>query len=319
MFYSKLETYQKQVVKLLDNSFKRNRLVHTYLFHGERGTYKLEAAMYLASLILCETHNACGKCEACQSIINKTNPNVFIISPDNDTIKKEQILALEREFSLTSTSPRIFIIEDIEKATPASANSLLKFLEEANKNCYGVLLTENLHLVLPTIKSRCQIVNFLPINKELIYQELREHNVSEETALVVSNLTTNFDEALNLAQGEVIQDIIAYAKEMSLSFESNHLDSIILLNAKGKMLYQEGSKEYHNLFVDILIMLQNDKIMFLLNQNITFKEFLMDSPPLRSLEEELKILEIIMALKTNMKYNINMDLAYMQMLIKIKR
>ena len=320
MNFDNLKIYQKQVIKLLDNSFKKNRLVHTYLFHGGRGTYKKEAAIYLACLILCEKKTACLECVECQKIITNNNPHVFVVTPDGDSIKKEQILALEREFSLTSSSSRVFIIEDIDKATQASANSLLKFFEEVNENCYGILLTENINLVLPTIKSRSLMVNFLPINKDIIYQQLVSNNINDEISRVVSNFTTNYDEAYALANDEVLLKIITFTKELSLSFENNNLDSIILLNEKGKVIKQEN-KTYHNYFIDLLITIQNDKIKFLLNKddNLTFNQFLKDYPPYLSLEEEIKILEIVMALKEKMKYNINMDLAYMQMLIEVKR
>ena len=69
---------------------------------------------------------------------------------------------LEKEFTLSNIEEgtRVFIINDIDKATAAAANSLLKFLEEMNDGCYGILLTENLSNVLNTIKSRSQIVSF---------------------------------------------------------------------------------------------------------------------------------------------------------------
>jgi DNA polymerase-3 subunit delta' len=320
MSYENLKKYQEQVVKLLTTSFNKKRLVHTYLFTGERGTYKKDAALYFASLLLCEKQNACGECEPCKAILNNTNPNVFVISPENDTIKKDQILALEREFSLSSNSPRVFIIEDIEKATQASANSLLKFLEEANENCYGILLTENINLVLPTIKSRSQIVNFLPLNRKLIYEELLQKQVEDELASVLSTFTTNLDEAFNLSQDEVILKIIKLAKSISQSWENEKTDNIILWNTEGKFM-QELSKTYHHYFLDILITLQNDKIKYLLEKDdhMAFKRYLQENPPLLALEDEIKILEIVMALKAKIKYNINMDLAYMQMLINIKR
>lgn len=320
MNYDNLIKYQKQVVSLLNNSFHKKRLVHTYLFVGERGTYKKDAALYLASLLLCEKHNACLECDQCKQILSNTNPNVFVVSPDKDVLRKEQILALEREFSLSSNSPRVFIIEEIDKATQASSNSLLKFLEEANENCYGVLLTENINLVLPTIKSRSQIINFLPINRNIIFEELLQNNIDEETSGIISTITTNFDEALNLAKDDNMIKIIDLAKKISVGFEKENVDNIIVMNESGKFL-QESNKTYHNYFVDVLITLQNDKIKYLLNKydQLVAKHFLNDNPPILSMDEEIKILEIVMELKTKIKYNINMDLAYMQMLVEIKR
>ena len=47
-----------------------------------------------------------------------------------------------------SEDARIFIIEDIEKATLTAANSLLKFTEELDGDKFGIMLTENVNQVL---------------------------------------------------------------------------------------------------------------------------------------------------------------------------
>ena len=51
MDFSNLFTTQPQVVKLINNSFQSNHLVNTYLFYGEKGTLKMDAALYFASLV----------------------------------------------------------------------------------------------------------------------------------------------------------------------------------------------------------------------------------------------------------------------------
>ena len=54
MDFSNLFNNQKAVVRLIKNSFDHNRLFHTYLFTGPRGSLKMDGAIYLASLVLCE-------------------------------------------------------------------------------------------------------------------------------------------------------------------------------------------------------------------------------------------------------------------------
>ena len=166
MDFTNLFTNQPNVVKVINKSFNNDRLSQVYLFHGQKGTLKMDAALYLASMILCEAGGNCGMCDQCKRIERLTNPNIFIISPDGETIKKEQVEALEHEFSLASDNKRIFIIRDIDKATLAASNSLLKFLESLNDNNYGILLTENINLVIPTIKSRAISLHFSPKTKK---------------------------------------------------------------------------------------------------------------------------------------------------------
>ena len=174
MNFDNLKKNQKYVVQLLENSFKEKRLVHLYLFSGVKEALKLDAAFYLASLILCENGGACGKCDECKKIMQFSNPNLYLVSPSGDTIKKEQIEALEHEFGFAIDKPHVFIIQNIEKATPTAANTLLKFLEELHQDCYGILLTDNLSAVIPTIVSRSQVVRFLPVQAASIRDELEK-------------------------------------------------------------------------------------------------------------------------------------------------
>lgn len=321
MGFTNLKLYQKEVVKLLDNSFKKDRLVHTYIFAGPRGTFKKEAARYFASLVLCEVDGACGQCKECQKIASGKNPHLFYLNPDGEYIKKEQISSLEHEFSLTSKEKRVFIIDGIDKATSSSANTLLKFLEEMNDTCYGILITENINKVLPTIISRSQIINFKPINKRIIYADLIEDGLDEEEASIISTLTTNIDEAKNLANDKNLLKVIDLVRKIGFALETKDVDPILVLTEEGKLLFNESSKLYHNYFLDILITLQNDKIKHLINENkyLVFTQTINQMNITVCLDKQIKILEKIMEKKTRAVYNVNMDLLYLEMLIEIMR
>jgi len=316
--FQNLKNLQPEVYKLIFNSYQKNRLVHTYLFVGEQGTLKEEASKFFASLLLCENEGACGKCEQCQSIMEDNNPNLFYIYPDGQTIKKNQIVDLEHEFSLKSNQTRIFIIKDIDKATLSSANSLLKFIEEVNENCYGILITENIDNVLPTIKSRCQVIHFKPFKREIVYENLVANKINKDLASAISLITTNLDEATKLTNDEVMINMVGLAKKMMMNLENNNL-ALSIMSSEGKLLFRE-SKEYHEYFFDILIAMQNDKIKTLVNDNnLVFKSFIKQIPIHYDINIEIKILEIMMELKKKIRYNLNMELAYLQMLIEIGR
>jgi len=170
MNFDDLKNNQKEVLRLLENTFLKNRLVHTYLFEGVKGTPKIEAAYYLAMLILCEgktDKKPCLECRQCLNTMAFNNINVYLVKPEKESIKKEQIKELEHEFahSALEGGKRVFIIEDIDKATSEAANSLLKFLEESNDNNYGILITDNIQKVLLTIKSRSQVISFREVPK----------------------------------------------------------------------------------------------------------------------------------------------------------
>ena len=99
MAFDKIKEAQPKVVKLLENSIKMNRLSHAYLFEGEAGTKKFETAIYFAQLLLCKNEEKpCGICSNCKRIKNMIHPNVYIVEPDNNIIRKKQIVELQNEF-----------------------------------------------------------------------------------------------------------------------------------------------------------------------------------------------------------------------------
>lgn len=317
MDFSNLFTTQPQVVKLINNSFTNNHLVNTYLFYGEKGTLKMDAALYFASLVLCEAGGACGVCEQCKRIEQLTNPNIFIISPEQETIKKEQIDSLEHEFALSSDYKRIFIIKDIDKATLSASNSLLKFLESLNEGDYGILLSENINLVLPTIKSRSVLVHFLPKAKQLISKELINRGVIEDNSRAIATITNNSSEAMNMAKDKMFNQIVNLVKKIGVDIEDESKDITLELVTEGNFLKQL-EKKYHIYFLDLLINIQSDKVKKqLCMDNLVFSDTLEFCQLTLSRKQEVKILEIILNYKEKMKYNINVDLMYTSMLIEI--
>ncbi|MFA5543755.1 MAG: hypothetical protein WDA47_08255 [Bacilli bacterium] len=321
MIYENLRKFHSSVIKLLDNSFKKNRLVHTYLFNGDRGTFKLDAAKYLSSLILCETNNVCGKCDQCLKIESMTNNNVFLVKAESSTIKKEQILDLEKEFSLTSENKRVFIIDGIEKATTSGANTLLKFLEEANENTYGILLTDNVSLVLPTIVSRSQVVNFAPINRNIMLIELIDNNISQELSAAISSIASSLDEAFNLSKDEKFHEIFKLAKKISESIIVDEYDPVLDYSIDIKFLNGADINLYHNYLIDLLILLENDKLHFKTKNydGVMFSDFVSLFDNDIDIQKQFNIIQIFMELKEELKYNINVVTAMLAALIKVKR
>ncbi len=323
MDFSRFKKTQKHVVQLLENSYKKNRLVHGYLFEGAKGTLKLEAAYYLASLLMCTGDNKpCGECLECQRIKKGIHPRIFYIEPIQDTIRKEQIDDLEREFSRKSLEEgvRVFIIKDIEKATLSASNSLLKFLEEMGDDNYGILLTEALPNVLSTIKSRMQIISFSKVDRQEIIDEYINKGIDKEIARVLSRITNDPNEGLQMINDGKILDIIDLVKKCSESIVLKKR-TFLTFYEESKFLFENNDKKYHQLFIDILILITNDRLYKILGQDeeITFKETIEKYPLEDDYQKVFKQLEKMIEAKGRLKYNINLDLMYMQMFVEIMR
>ena len=330
MDYTVLFKTQPKFVKLINNSVKKNRLSQVYLLSGDKGTPKMQGAMYLANMILCEKNEACGKCEACIKIENKTHEGLFIIDAlksdstiASSTIKKEQIEDLMHEFSLSSSKTRVFIINNIEKATIASSNALLKFLEEMHEDTYGILVTDNLDATLSTIKSRSQIISFEKISKNDLLTYYQSKSIDSEMAKVLATLTNDVNEGIELYNDELVQSIITLVKKVNTAL-INKEHPILLMNDEGKFLLNVTDKKYHQMFIDLLITITNDRLYYLLGKHDemvflkTFEE--LDELGIDihniSYKETFKQIEVMLEYKERVNYNLNLELMYMDLFIR---
>ena len=254
--------YQNDVVKVLENSLKNNRLSHAYIFEGEKGSGLKEVAIHLAKMLLCyDDYKACGVCENCIRVDNGTHTNVIIIEPIQNTIRKDQINSIIHEGHMTSLTDknRIFIINNAEKMNRASANSLLKFLEEPTPNNYLILLCENSSMLLETIVSRTQIIRFKPINKEELAKEFRNEGIEKDMAYILSEIFCSYDEAKTaLKEGNIINSYDLFKKIINAKI--NNKDQYIEYFMNKKLL---TSFECHKWFLEILTLFKREEIRYI--------------------------------------------------------
>lgn len=326
MNFNLLFKTQSKFVNLIKNTINKNRLSQVYLLSGDKGTLKKEGALYLASLILCDKKEACGECKSCLEIENNTNHNLFIIDGSDintNTIKKEQIEDLMHEFSLASDEVRVFIIYNIEKATTASSNTLLKFLEEMKDNTYGILTTDNLDGVLQTIRSRAQIISFEKISKDDLIKFYESKSIDEEMARILCSLTNDVNEGLKLNSDEVFLDILKLVKSINKAIITGD-DPILVMNEEGRNLLSVTDKYYHQIFINLLILITNDRLFYILGMRDemvflnTFESLDNDGVDCRSIgyKDTLKQLDVMLEYKEKINYNLNLELMYMDLFIK---
>ena len=197
-----------RVKKILIKALQRGRVPNSLLFCGPEGTGKRETALVLAKALNCQQKkdDACEVCVPCKAVNAGNFPDVIEIQPEGNVLKIEQMRLIK---DIVYRRPmigkrRVFIVAEAEKMTDEAANSLLKILEEPPLFSYIILLTHNPFLLLPTIKSRCQILNFLPISKEDIEKILKDKGYETEKARVLSLIVHgNLKQALSLEWEEV--------------------------------------------------------------------------------------------------------------------
>lgn len=162
---------------VLEKSIKQNKLSHSYLFVGTQGIGKKMIATEFAKMILCLDDNKyCNHCKSCIEFDTNNNPDFVLISPDGNNIKIEQIRDIQKRIQEKPiiSEKKVYIIDNADLMTTEAQNCLLKTLEEPPEFAVIVLIGSNSNTFLPTIKSRCTIMNFNKISDEEMTKYLRE-------------------------------------------------------------------------------------------------------------------------------------------------
>lgn len=182
----------KRAKSILAKSLQRKRLPNSLLFFGPEGVGKGEAALVVAKALNCLNKNddACEECPSCRAINRQNFPDVMIFKPDNDGHKIEQMRILKQSAYLRPMvgKKRVFVIFEADKMRDDASNSLLKILEEPPPFSFVFLLTSNPDMILPTIRSRCLLLQFTPVFKEEIEKTLVERGQDVRRARIVSHL-----------------------------------------------------------------------------------------------------------------------------------
>ena len=188
-------------------------------------------------------------------IENDIYDDLYIVNPDTIGINTDEInklLNYMKTKSIRENGKRVYIIYGFERLTQDVSNKILKFLEEPEENIYALLITENYEKILPTIISRCQVIN-------LVFP------VSEINSSLLDTMKKFFNDLLQKKR-----EMIAYEyqyfndalQDRVLFYDSFELLEMILssvINKKCDYKYDDG------FICDSLLNYSTDKIINVLN------------------------------------------------------
>ncbi len=181
---------QARAKALFARALAGDGLSHAYLLAGPEGLGKLEFAREVGVAMVAPC-GGCGACADCERARRGAHPDLRVIEREGELIRIEQVAELVAELALKpfAADRRVWVIPEAEQLTPPAANKLLKSIEEPPAHVHFLLVTDRIERVLPTIVSRCQVVDFHPLSDAEVEAYLRDvHDLGGEEGRALARL-----------------------------------------------------------------------------------------------------------------------------------
>ena len=293
--------------KYLTNSINKNKINHAYMFEGIDGIGKKKFSQELSKILLESNH-----------IDN--DPDYINIYPDGNSIKIAQIRNLQTDIIVKPHKKyKIYIINQAESMTIEAQNALLKTLEEPPEYAIMILITNNKEALLDTIKSRCEIIKFLPISILDLNSYLINQGIDKNRAQLLSTFARgSISKALELSDSAdfvIMRDDIQTYIEIMLDKDIIDILEIPTSIEKYKKDIISVLDIMINYFRDMMLIKEKvDKTMII---NIDKLTFLQNMSKKITYSQVSKIIDIIEDIKKKIRSNCNFNISIQVMALNI--
>lgn len=319
---------QGQIKDHLTHAIEQGKISHAYVINGERFSGKEFIANVFAMALQCEHPDGvepCQQCHSCKQALSGNQPDIIRVTHEKpNTIGVDDIRTqLNTDIAIKPySSPRkIYIIQEGEKMTAQAQNALLKTLEEPPAYAVILILTTNVDALLPTILSRCVVLNMKPVRDDLVKKYLMEElQIPDYKANVcVAFARGNLGKARQLASSEEFDHIKEEAVSMLKYVQDMEINEM-LAAIKKIQEYKFDVEDY----LDILAIWYRDVLLFKATNDanhLIFKEEIQyikkcaDRCAYEGIEDILKALD---KAKSRLKANVNFELTMELLLMAIK-
>ena len=176
----------------IERGVRSGRVPHALLLRGAGGRGKAMFAGRLAAALLCGSRTPpCGECASCRLCAAGSHPDRIDtgLAPERREIVVDQVRALVHSVGLTARFGgwKVVIVDPAEAMNRHAANTLLKTLEEPPGAAVFILVSSNHARLLPTVRSRCQTIDFPVPDRAVALEWLRGRVPEPDTVLALAD------------------------------------------------------------------------------------------------------------------------------------
>jgi len=267
---------QEQIKEHLQNALATGKVSHAYIINGEKSSGKEFIAKIFAMALQCEQGGTepCNECRSCKQTLSKNQPDIIYVSHEKpNTISVDDIRAqINNDVAIKpySSKYKVYIINEAEKMTPQAQNAILKTLEEPPAYAVILLLVSNVNTLLPTILSRCVVLNMKPVRDALVKKYLMEElQVPDYKAEVcVAFARGNVGKAKLLASSEEFENVKAEALSLLKYIKDMEIQEIVAAIKK----INEYKLEIND-YMDIMSIWYRDVLLFKATNDVNHMVF----------------------------------------------
>lgn len=318
---------QEQIKEHLQGALSSGKISHAYIINGEKSSGKEFIAKVFAMALQCENNkeNPCQECHSCKQALSDNQPDIIKVMHEKpNTISVDDIRAqINNDVAIKpySSPYKVYIINEAEKMTVQAQNAILKTLEEPPEYAVILLLTSNVNSLLPTILSRCVVLNMKPVADELVRKYLMEQmQIPDYKAEVcVAFARGNIGKARSLASSEDFENVKNEALSLLKYIQDMELHEIVAAIKK-----IGDYKLEINDYLDIMAIWYRDVLLFKATRDVNHLVFREEIQALRrvaqrsSYEGIEEIIEALEKAKNRLNANVNFDLTMELLLLSIK-
>lgn len=318
---------QEQIKEHLQGALSSGKISHAYIINGEKSSGKEFIAKVFAMALQCENNkeNPCQECHSCKQALSNNQPDIIrVLHEKPNTISVDDIRGqINNDVAIKpySSPYKVYIINEAEKMTVQAQNAILKTLEEPPEYAVILLLTSNVNSLLPTILSRCVVLNMKPVADEQIRKYLMEEmQIPDYKAEVcVAFARGNVGKARSLASSEDFENVKNEALSLLKYIQDMELHEIVAAIKK-----IGDYKLEINDYLDIMAIWYRDVLLFKATNDVNHLVFREEIQALRrvaqrsSYEGIEEIIEALEKAKNRLNANVNFDLTMELLLLTIK-